>query len=119
MITFITFIWHWFTAWLIGWGGIAAAFAGIAWLLWFFTPAFLSTYKAQLLHIAIGATIFSFAQTYFFSDGYKSGYAVAIHAIAAQDKGAVRSWQKAKTTVDNCFDQGGTWNVSRIACDKP
>jgi len=71
----LSIIGHWIYSEIFGWGGIGAIVAALAWVLWFFTPALLVTYKSQLLHIAIAATVFTVAQSYFFTTGYSAGEA--------------------------------------------
>lgn len=71
----LSIIGHWLYGALVSWGGIGAVIAAIAWVLWFITPAFLITYKSQLLHIAIAATVFTAAYTYAFTTGYNAGEA--------------------------------------------
>lgn len=111
-------IWHWIINWVIGWGGIGTLVAICAWLLWYFTPPFLVDSKSLILHVAVGATIFVGASTYFFTSGYNKGYAVAIHAIAAKDQKAINEADHAKQTVQDCFSGGGTWDVSDGVCTK-
>ena len=115
----ISMIGHWIYSWIFGFGGLGAVVSVAAWALWFFCPAFLLPIKSLLLHIAVGATIFTFASTYFYTKGYNTGYAVAIHAIAAQDQRAAKAAETAKTTVSDCFNSGGTWNVEDATCAKP
>src|ERR1017187_8402355 len=100
----LTLVWNWFTHWIIGWGGIGALVSAIAWALWFFCPAALLTYKSQLLHIAIAATVFTFASGYFYTSGYNKGYQVAINQVAAQNKEAKDAVNKVTSDVGQCFD---------------
>ena len=65
--------WGWIVNWIIGWGGLGALISAGLWLLWFFCPAFLLTYKSQLLHAAIIATTITASATYFFTQGYNAG----------------------------------------------
>lgn len=111
-------IWHWITSWLIGWGGVGALVCAAAWLLWFFCPAMLLTYKTQLLYIALGATFFTFASTYFFTSGYNKGYATAINHIASQNKEASDAVKKAISSVDQCNAAGGTWDTVGGVCER-
>lgn len=71
----LNLIWGWVYSEIFGWGGVGAIVAAVAWGLWFFCPAVLLTYKSQLLHTAIGATVFVVAQAYFFTTGYTAGEA--------------------------------------------
>jgi hypothetical protein len=71
----LSLIWGWIYSEIFSWGGVGAVIAAVAWCLWFFCPAVLLTYKSQLLHIAIGATVFVVAQAYFFTTGYSAGEA--------------------------------------------
>ena len=71
----LTMVWHWITGEIFGWGGAGALVSAGAWAIWFFCPTFLLTYKSQLLHIAVAATVFTVTQMYFFTDGYKKGEA--------------------------------------------
>lgn len=109
-------IWHWITSWLIGWGGIGAIVCVAAWLLWFFCPAMLLTYKKQLLQIAIAVTAFTFASTYFFTSGFNKGYSTAMHSIAAQDDKAKHDAKDANDEVQACFDSGGDWVAADNSC---
>ena len=108
--------WHWFTNWVIGWGGIGALVSAAAWALWFFCPAVLLTYKSQLLHIAIAATVFTFASGYFFTSGYNTGYATAINHIASQNKEASDAVKQAISNVDQCNTAGGNWDTVNGVC---
>lgn len=112
----LTLIWHWITNWIIGWGGIGALVSAAAWALWFFCPAALLTYKSQLLHIAIAATVFTFASTYFFTNGYNKGYAVAINQVAAKNREATDAVNKAISNVDACNAANGTWDTVTGVC---
>lgn len=114
----LTPTWHWITSWIIGWGGIGALVSAAAWALWFFCPAFLLTYKSQLLHIAIAATVATLASGYFFTHGYNKGYAVAINQIAAKNKEASDAVKKATSSVDECFNSGGTFDDVGGVCVK-
>ena len=88
-------IWHYVVGWVFGLGGIATAFAVIAWALWFFTPTLLATYKSQLLHIAMILTVFCFTAAYFSTSFYAKGQAEcqgrwdAANEKAARDKAAI------------------------------
>ena len=115
----LSMVGHWIYNWILGWGGLGAVVSIAAWAAWFFTPAFLLPIKSLLLHIAVGATIFTFTSSYFYTKGYNTGYAVAIHAVAAQDQRAVKESEVAKGTVSDCFNSGGTWNVEDASCAKP
>lgn len=108
----IGLIWNWIISWIIGWGGAGLLVCIAAWLAWFFSPVF----KPTLLHIAVGATIFVVASTYFFTSGYNKGWTAAIHAIAAQDQKAVDESNVAKGTVADCFNGGGTWDIASAGC---
>ena len=114
----LTFVWNWIYNEIFGWGGIGALISAAAWALWFFCPAFLLTYKTQLLHIAIAATVFTFAQGYFFTTGYNKGYQVAINQVAAQNKEANDAVKKVTTSVDECFNSGGTFDDVGGVCVK-
>jgi hypothetical protein len=111
-------IWHWITSWIIGLGGIGALVAAIAWALWFFCPAILLDYKSQLLHIAIGATVFALASSYFYTHGYKVGYQVAINQVAAKTQEAKDAITKASKSVDECDRKHGNWDVTSGLCEQ-
>ena len=66
----LSIIGHWLYGAIVSWGGIAGLIAVVAWVLWFLTPSFLLTYKSQLLHTAIAATVFMVAYTYAFNAGF-------------------------------------------------
>lgn len=108
----LSLIWGWIWNWLLGWGGIGGVVCIAAWAAWWFSPVF----KSTLLHIAIGATVFVFSASYFFTSGYNKGYQVAIHAVAAKDKRATDEADKARGTVQDCFNSGGTWDVASASC---
>ncbi len=112
----LTLGWHWFTSWIIGWGGISSAVAVAAWALWFFCPSILLTYKTQLLHIAVAATVFAFASGYFFTSGFNSGHAVALREVAALNEAAVKRVEEGKGDIANCRAGGGTWDVTDGSC---
>lgn len=104
--------WGWFTSWVIGWGGLAALATVIAWAAWWLSPAF----KPQLLHLAVGLTIFTVASSYFFTTGFESGYSSAISAIARDDEAAVERVKAGKSEMANCRARGGTWDVTTGTC---
>lgn len=108
----IQFIWNWVLSWVFGWGGIAAVVCIAAWITWFLSPLF----KAQLLHVAIGATIFTVASTYFFSSGYDKGYSAAIAAIARADQDAINRVKDGIKDLVACRVRGGTWDVTTGTC---
>lgn len=110
--------WHWFTSWVIGWGGIGALVAFAAWALWYFTPTFLLESKHVILQIAIAATVFTLASTYFYTSGYNAGYRVAINQVAAKNKEASDAVKKAITKVDACNAGGGTWDTVSGLCQR-
>lgn len=115
-MTALYLTWHWLTSWVIGWGGVGAIVTIAAWVLWYFTPAFLSESRTVLFNVAIGATVFTFASTYFFTNGYNAGYALAINQIAAKNKEAKDAVDKAITKVDECNNRGGTWDTVSGMC---
>lgn len=46
------------------------------------------------------------------------GFAKAIAAVAAKDKGAIDGVNKAKRQVDQCYSGGGSWNVTDGVCEQ-
>lgn len=112
-----TLIWQWVWNWLFGWGGAAGVVAVVAWGLWAFTPAFLVSFRNLLFNVAVGATIFLVASTYFFSSGMRTGYATAINAIAAQDQEAVNAADAATSDFRRCRDSGGVWRPATGKCE--
>lgn len=48
---------------------------------------------------------------------YEQGWNDAMTAVAAQNAVAAQVAEEVQTTVDQCFDQGGTWNVTTGNCD--
>lgn len=114
----LTQIGNWLSNWIIGWGGIGALVSIAAWLLWYFTPAILLNFKSLLLHIAVGATVFTIASTYFFTNGYNIGYRVAINAIARKDQAAVDRVKAGQESLAVCRASGGTWDVTTGNCDR-
>jgi hypothetical protein len=113
--------WHWVTNWVIGWGGLGALLSLIAWALWFFCPTVpaldkILPYKAQLLHIAIGLTIFTVCSTHFFTSGYNKGYAVAINQVAAKNQEATDAIRKATSSIDDCNAAGRSWDTVAGLC---
>ncbi len=107
---------HWFTSWVFGLGGIGGVIAIVAWVLWYFTPGFLLQSKNTVLMIAIGATVFTVAASYFYTSGYKTGYDTAIAHIASQNKEASDAVKKAVSNVQRCIDSGGEWDSTRGVC---
>lgn len=106
------FAWNWILSWLIGWGGTGTVVCIVAWLAWYFSPVF----KAQLLHVAIGATIFTVASTYFFSSGYDKGYSAAIAAVARADQDAINRVKDGVKDLVACRARNGTWDVTTGTC---
>lgn len=45
------------------------------------------------------------------------GYAKAIAAVAAKDKGAIDGVRQAKGRVDECYSSGHSWNSSDGVCE--
>lgn len=104
--------WGWFTTWVIGWGGVAALAAVLAWVAWWLSPAF----KPQLLHLAVALTVFTVASTYFYTQGWERGYGAALAAVARADQGAVDRVNAGKSLIKACRDRGGTWDVVAGVC---
>ena len=113
-----TMIWNWVINWIWGWGGAGALVSVAAWLLWYFTPAILLNFKSLLLHVAVGATVFTFASSYFFTSGYNKGYAVAINQVAKNTKEAKDAVDTAVKTTADCFARGGTPDDTTGVCDR-
>jgi hypothetical protein len=113
----LTMVWHWFTGWLISWGGVGGAIAVGAWALWFFCPAGLLTYKTQLMYIAIAATVIAITNTHSYTTGYNRGRSEVLHAVAAQDAKAKEEGDRANDDVQKCFAGGGSWNIADSVCD--
>jgi len=109
---------HWFLSWALGWGGIAAAIAAAAWLLWYWTPDFLSESKALILHVAVAASVFLAAQTYFSATAFHDGYRAAINAVAANNKEATDAVHEATARVDACNALGRHWSTVSGLCDE-
>jgi hypothetical protein len=70
------------------------------------------------LHVAVGATVFTIASTYFFTNGYDKGYQVAINQVAAKTKEATDAITKAGQSVDDCNNRNGTWDTTSGMCDR-
>lgn len=96
-MTVLSLIWHWIADWIWGWGGIGGAISIGAWLLWYFTPGFLASSKSTILHIAIGATIFTVGSTYIFTEGYNAGEA---ECTARWDKANIKAAADKKALQD-------------------
>lgn len=47
---------------------------------------------------------------------YNSGYAAALHAVAAKDQRAIDAANKAREAVKACRDSGRQWNVANGMC---
>ena len=109
---------HWIFNWYIGLGGIGTVISITLWLLWFFTPAFLVTYKSQLYHGAIIATSITVASTYMSAHYFNQGYQTAVNQIAAQNKEATNAVKKATSSVENCFAIGGEFDDTTGLCSK-
>lgn len=110
--------WHWLLNWYIGWGGIGVVISTALWALWFFTPAFLVTYKSQLFHGALIATGITLASTYMSAHYYNNGYQAAINQVAAKNKGASDAVKKVESSVEDCFANGGTFDDVAGVCTK-
>lgn len=50
---------------------------------------------------------------------YQAGFRDALHSVAQQNLAASAAARKLQTTVDQCFDKGGKWDVRSGACDLP
>jgi hypothetical protein len=109
-----TMVWHWIVNWIIGWGGIGALISAGLWVAWYFSPLA----KPQLLHAAIIATAVTVSATYFFTNGYNTGYATAINHIASQNKEASDAVKKAISNVDQCATANGTWDTVTGSCSQ-
>lgn len=114
----IDLVGHWLINWVVGWGGIGLVVTIAAWLLWYFTPTFLSESKNVILQVAIGATVFTLASTYFYTNGYNTGYKVAINQVAAKNKEASDAVKKAIKSVDECNSSGGSWDTVSGLCQR-
>ena len=109
---------HWIWNWLIGYGGIGLIISAALGLLWFFTPAFLVTYKTQLFHGFLIATGITLASTYMSAHYFNLGYQTAINQVATQNKDATNAVNKATSNVDQCFASGGTFDDVAGVCIK-
>ena len=109
---------HWIWNWAIGWGGIGVIISAALWALWFFTPAFLVTYKTQFFHGALVATGITVASTYMSAHYFNQGYQTAINQVAAQTKETKDAITKAARSIDDCNSLGGTWDTTSGMCDR-
>jgi hypothetical protein len=114
----LTFVGNWLYNWIIGLGGIGALISIAAWLLWYFTPSFLSGSKNTILHVAVVATAITVASTYLSAHYYDFGFKTAMNLVAKQNKEAADAVKKVTTDVDNCFDSGGTFDNVNGVCKR-
>ena len=109
---------HYLYNYVFGLGGIGAIISVAAWILWWFTPAFLSGSKTAIFHVAIVATALTVANTYLSAHYYKIGYQTAINQVAANTKETKDEITKAGQSIDDCDSRGGTWSTIDGLCDK-
>lgn len=109
------FLWTWFLSWVIGWGGVGLVASVLAWLAWFFLRE-VPKLNTFLLHGAVIITTITIASTYFFSQGYESGYAAAISHVAAQDEAAIKRVKAGQSEIEACRARGDTWDVTTGRC---
>ena len=109
-------LWHSFTHWIIGWGGVSLLVAALAGALWYFTPPILSSPEARavLFNVALGALAFSFISNYF----YTSGYSSAINGVVNNTKEVRDDMLKAVANVDQCNNVHGTWDTVTGLCEQ-
>lgn len=110
-------LWHSFSAWAIGWGGLAALIGLCLLALWFLTPAWLSSQaaKALILNVGLGCIAFAFISGYFIQQGYNS----CASLIASRDEAAITRAKDAVKEIEICRDNGGSWNIVEGICAKP
>ena len=108
----LTLVWNWIVNWIFGWGGLGGLISVALWAAWYFSPLA----KQQLLHAAIIATAVTISATYFFTSGYNTGYATAINQVAAKNKEATDAVNKVTSSVDECFNSGGTFDDVSGVC---
>lgn len=109
---------HWIWNWFVGWGGIGTAISVVLGLLWFFTPAFLVTYKTQLFHGFLVATGITLASTYMSAHYFNLGFQTAINEVAAKTERTKDAINKAGQSVDDCNAKSGTWDTTTGLCDR-
>lgn len=63
--------------------------------------------------IVVGICWLTFSKHY-----YNKGWNAAIHAVEAQNAKAVEESKKARTTVKDCINGGGNWDVVNGVCAK-
>ncbi|MCB1476661.1 MAG: hypothetical protein H6883_07295 [Rhodobiaceae bacterium] len=70
--------------------------------------------------IAIGIVVAGVAGSilYYGHTRYRAGWDDAIATVSKMNNEAAAVARKAQSTVDECFDSGGTWNVSTGKCDR-
>lgn len=79
--------------------------------------AFFAPYIARII---IGAVITAIAGAGWLGAAIhyeNKGYAKAIAAVAAKDKGAIDGVRQAKARVVECYGSGRTWNVTDGVCE--
>jgi hypothetical protein len=77
-------------------------------------------FAPYLMRIAIGAAVAAFAGASWITVAVhyeNKGYAKAIAAVAAKDKGAIDGVREAKARVDECYGSGRAWNVTDGVCE--
>jgi hypothetical protein len=105
---------HWIYNWILGWGGIGAVVSIILWAAWYFSPIA----KPQLLHGAIIATVITATSTYVYTKGYNDGRTDVRTAVQTQNRGAFDAVKRAESTVDQCYDDGNTWDRVNGRCSQ-
>jgi hypothetical protein len=74
---------------------------------------------AKLIGVALIAGSLGGGYLWLRTHYYNIGYKAALAAVAAQDKKAVIKSQQIHKEVDECFKNGGIWNVERDAWGHP
>lgn len=106
--------WHSFATWATGFGGPIFLIGICLLVLWYFTPAFLSSQaaKALLLNVGLGCLAFALVSGYFITKGFKS----CSDLVASRDAAAIQRAAIAVKEIEACRDGGGRWEVIDGTC---
>lgn len=77
----------------------------------------LATSKAGLIVIAV--LICLAALWWYGNSRYREGWNDALATVSKQNQEAAEAARKVTRNVDDCFDRGGSWDVTTARCISP
>lgn len=69
----------------------------------------------------VAIVVFSMAATAFYAyreSIWREGRDAALNAVAKQNEVAREAAKGVRTNIDQCFENGGDWNVATATCDR-